>query len=567
MNDPEKNPPADNQQSHARIQRLIPLDDLKKAEPLFWSPGIGTDVWEIFIACFSGDLDAVKRLIGKDPALARCHYEYRTPLSFAVRENRIEIAAYLIDHGADPFGVGGDLIQTAQDRGYTEMEELLTDRYAAIFGASTKGEPVAAAIRDHDLDRVRKLLDESPDLLHAGDRYSNQPIHWATMTRQLEVIDELLSRGADIDAKRGDKARPLQLVNGDYFYRGWRDVPHDWPVTPDDVYRHLVARGAYIDIGMASAKGDIDRVRELLAEDPTLANRLAEYTTYYIGSGAPLKNAAAGGHIEIVRLLLEHGADPNLPEEGIAPRGHALHSAVYRGHIEIVKLLLDHGAYPNVEVESSADTLSAALGEAGYSTPRNQQMVDLLCSHGAARAVHLLAYSNDLHTAAAVFAANPALADDTEALANAADKEDFLRLLLRYQPDLPKRRAVGGGTPEITEMLFRHGMDANYRNWLCITPLHNFAASDDELNAEIFIRHGADVNARDEEFRSTPLGWAARCGKTGMVELLLRNGASLSLPDDPPWVAPIEWANRRGHTGIVDLLTEFERTGFLKSEA
>lgn len=64
------------------------------------------------------------------------------------------------------------------------MERLLTDRYAAIFGATTKGESVASAIRDRDLTRVRKLLDESPELLHAGDRYSNQPIHWATMTRQ-----------------------------------------------------------------------------------------------------------------------------------------------------------------------------------------------------------------------------------------------------------------------------------------------------------------------------------------------------------------------------------------------
>lgn len=94
MNDPDKH---DDQ----RIRRLIPPDDLKKAEPLFWSSGIGTDVWELFLACFCGDLYAVKRLIAKAPALVRCHYEYRTPLSFAVRENWIEIAAYLIDHGAD----------------------------------------------------------------------------------------------------------------------------------------------------------------------------------------------------------------------------------------------------------------------------------------------------------------------------------------------------------------------------------------------------------------------------------------------------------------------------------
>ena len=39
----------------------------------------------------------------------------------------------------------------------------------------------------------------------------------------------------------------------------------------------------------------------------------------------------------MVKLLLERGADPNIPEEGIAPQGHALHSAVCNGDIEIVK--------------------------------------------------------------------------------------------------------------------------------------------------------------------------------------------------------------------------------------
>jgi RNA polymerase sigma factor (sigma-70 family) len=559
--------PSHHPQFIATVQRMIQPEALKKTERLFWSPGIGAEVWELFCACISGDLATVKRLVEKDPALANCHYEYRTPLSFAVRENQVEIAAWLLDHGAEPFGVGGDLIQVAQERGYVEMEQLLTNSYATLFGASNKGDAVAAAIREHDLAQVRKLLDDAPDLLHTGDKFSNQPIHWATMTRQLDAIDELLARGADINARRGDGARPLQLINGDYHYRGWRDVPSDWPTTPSDVYQHLVARGASIDIGMACAKGDLARVRELLAQDPTLANRVADYSSYYIGSGAPLKNAAAGGHLEIVELLLEHGADPNLPEEGIAPKGHALHMAVCNGHYDIVKLLLEHGAYPSVEVESSADTLSAALGEAGYWMARNQPLVDLLCSYGAARPVHLLAHCNDLQTAAAVFAANPALADDTDALGSASGHEAFIRLMLRYQPDLPKRRAIGGGTREITELLFQHGMNPNHQNWLRITPLHSFAAAGDVMNATIFIAHGADVNALEEEFRSTPLGWAARCGKANMVELLLQQGAKLSLPDEPAWATPLAWATRRGHQDIVQLLTEFGQTGTLPADS
>jgi len=360
-----------------KIRRMIRPAALKKNEPLLWSTGMGTDVWELFCACITGDLEAVKRLLERDPSLARCHYEYRTPLSFAVRENQVEVAAFLLDRGADPFGVGGDLLGIARDRGYVEMEKLLEGKYASLHGASSKGETIAAAIRERNLEKVRQLLDESPGLLHAGDARSNQPIHWAVMTRQIDVIDELLSRGADINARRQDGAHPIQLTNGDYGYRGWRDVPKHVVTTPADVLAHLRARGANCDICTAAYIGDLERVRELLDEDPSLANRPADYITYYAGSGTPLQNAAGGGHMEIVKLLLERGADPNLPEEGIAPHGRALYSAVYNGHYEIASLLLERGAYSIPEVESSADVLSIAIMNL------DKRMIELLASYGA----------------------------------------------------------------------------------------------------------------------------------------------------------------------------------------
>ncbi|HSC27115.1 MAG TPA: ankyrin repeat domain-containing protein, partial [Vicinamibacterales bacterium] len=355
---------------------MIQPEALQQNKPWLWSPGIGTDVWAMFCACMTGDLETVKQLAGRDPSLVRAHYEYRTPLSFAVRENQVPVAEFLLEHGADPLALG-DVLEMARDRGHLDMVQLLERKLASLHGASSAGEPVAAAIRDRDLARVCRLLDDSPELLRAGDGRSNQPIHWAVMTRQIPAIDELLERGADIDAPRADGARPIQLTNGDYHYRGWRDVPQEVATTPDEVYRHLVARGAFVNIGMAAFKGDLARVRELLDEDASLANRVDDYNSYYVGCGAPLKNAAAGGHIEIVRLLLERGADPNLPEEGIAPHGHALYSAVYNGHYEIAKLLLEHGAYPNPEVESSADAVWIAIRRGDVRT------LELLASHGA----------------------------------------------------------------------------------------------------------------------------------------------------------------------------------------
>ncbi|MFN0108552.1 MAG: ankyrin repeat domain-containing protein [Blastocatellia bacterium] len=532
-------------------------DDLKKDTPLLWATGKGTDVWKLFCACIDGDLKAVKRLLKKDPSLARTHYSYRTPIYFAVRENQIAVAKCLLAYTANPLSlaVNDSLLEICRDRGYAEMEQLLESNLASAKGASTKGEPIAAAIRAYNLTKVKSLLDAEPELIHAGDEHSNQPIHWAVMTRQPDVIDELLARGADINAARIDGARPIQLTNGDYNFRGWRDVPADWPVTPAQVLDHLRERGAYVDLNTAASIGDVTRVKQLLKRDPSLANKVSEYVTYYIGSGAPLKNAAARGHLEMVKLLLKHGADPNLPEEGIAPRGHALYSAVANGHYEIAKLLLEHGAYPNPEVESSADALSRAISN------NNQLMIELLCSYGAARAVHLLAYYGDVQTAAAVFAANPKLADDPDALSNAAGEghEAFVRLLLRYQPNLPSRVqfpgwSVGAKTPELNELLFAHGLNPSQPDWLHITPLHQFARKGEVEKAKLFLKHGADVNARDEDICSTPLGWAAKFGQLEMVKLLLKHGAKTNLPDDPDWATPLAWAARRGHSQVITLL-------------
>lgn len=562
-----------------KVRRLIRPAGLTGTRKLFWTSGMGADLWELFCACISGDLPAVKRLLEKDPALARAYYEYRTPIAFAVRHNQVEVAAYLLDHGADLFGTSGALVDVARQRGFTEMARLLGAKFASLHDASAAGDAIAEAIRSRDLAKVREMLDENPSLVNAGDSMSNRPIHWAVMTRQLEMIDELLTSGADINAQRGDGARPIQLSNGDYSFRGWVHA-RDAPTTPREVLDHLRARGAYVDICTACYLGDINRVRELLREDPSLANRSSAYVTYYPCSGTPMRNAAGAGQIEIVKLLLEHGADPNLPEQGIAPRGHGLYAAVSNGHYEIAKLLLEHGAYPNPPVESSADAVGIAIARGDL------RMIEMLARHGATweihmhspegvtyadivgtglpRAMNVLAVYNDLDTAATLLTGNPARADDEEALkaAAASGHEEFVRLLLRHQPDLASRVTVSRPR-EMAKLLFEHGMDPNRPNWLRITPLHYFAETSDVESAALFLDHGADINAREEEWSATPLGWAAHHGHALMVEFLLRRGAKTRLPDDPPWATPLALATHRGHEHVVRLLTEYERTGSL----
>src|SRR4029450_8505171 len=103
-------------------------DELKSDKPLVWSAGTGPEVWELFCACAAGDLQTIERLVNANPALVRCHYEYRTPLNIAVRENRMPVILFLLDRGADPFYNGNDLVEMAKIRGLIEMEALLESK-------------------------------------------------------------------------------------------------------------------------------------------------------------------------------------------------------------------------------------------------------------------------------------------------------------------------------------------------------------------------------------------------------------------------------------------------------
>jgi ankyrin repeat protein len=125
--------------------------------------------------------------------------------------------------------------------------------------------------------------------------------------------------------------------------------------------------------------------------------------------------------------------------------------------------------------------------------------------------------------------------------------------MLRYQPDLPKRVGVVKSR-EVTELLFAHGMDPSHADWLGITPLHELSRKGNIEMAKLFLEHGANLHARDEDICSTPLAWAAKFDQTKMAAFLLERGAKANLPDDPAWATPLAWATRRGHMEIAELL-------------
>ena len=498
----------------------------------------------MFDAAIRGDCDGIMALLGKDPGLVRCESSYRTPLHFAVRENQIDAALLLLNCGADATYVSNPEyhhrpLQMAQDRGYDELARLLEEQMFQQWGICPAGDEIAAAFRDRDRDRTVQLIEEHG--IEVADVRGNKPIHWAVMTRQVNWINALLEYGADIDSERPDGARPLDLTNGDYWYRGWRDLHPDAPKDHMAIMSHLLAKGAFYDLTTACRRGDMETVAGLITKDPVAAKRDADYSTWY--SGYPLRSAAKAGELAIVELLLMAGADPNHPEHGLAPFGGSLYDAVQNGHLDVVKMLLQFGANANQEVESSGSAYSAA---------ESDEMKSLLRENGGLHCLFSCCYNGYAEDFAAHCERDPFTANDSRLFGMAAEHglKEIVSIFLKHQPDMWSRcPAYLGKTPEIQDWMVANGWQVNNTGWMGIHAIHH---GDDPEKLQQWLDLGVDVNLIDGEHQSTPLGWAARRGNVELVKLFLANGADPQLAG-ADWAKPIEWAKRRGHRDIVAL--------------
>src|SRR6266446_4296499 len=313
-------------------------------------PELKSDVWDAICAAATGDAEALRRLLARDPNLYRAEYWYTPPIHFAVREGHLEAVRVLLEAGADPaaMGLSGDsLITVARDRGHEAVARLLET--TKDQRGRTAPDPARADHRIHaaavagDAAQVRKLLDADPQLVHRGDGQGGTPLHRAVKASAREVIELLLERGADIHALHGAGGAnaagyaPVDFQPIDMALWGRRrDV---------ETARLLLARGVDQDTVIAAGLGDLEHVSAILREDP---GRIQEARP--CGRRA-LSAAVEFGHHDIARLLLERGADPNWPEGTAAPRGIALHMAARAGDRAMVELLLDHGADPNGSID------------------------------------------------------------------------------------------------------------------------------------------------------------------------------------------------------------------------
>jgi ankyrin repeat protein len=276
-------------------------------------------------------------------------------------------------------------------------------------GDQQEAKPMAAdlvaAIRNGDAAVVRKLLDNGADV-NGRDAEGNTPLILASLYASPECVKLLLDNGADVNA--ANMAGATALIRAATGYEktrvlvaagakvGVRTALGNTPLIlaarragNSRAVRLLLERGADAternDAGVSSvlagaASGDVEAVRLLLdagakADDLPKSSK-PRATDIFARIRTPLMWAASHNDVRMVRLLLDHKADPNQATYFGNPLSHACWSDA----LEAAELLLARGA--NVNARDAIADFTPLHWAAGTEPPR-PQLVKLLLKSGA----------------------------------------------------------------------------------------------------------------------------------------------------------------------------------------
>jgi ankyrin repeat protein len=273
------------------------------------------------LACTNGNAPIIEALLiaGADPNAALLTGE--TPLMTAAHSGNLDAVGVLLKHGANVNAKEPVRQQTALmwalGEKHTEVARKLIEHGADIRATTTLGfTPLLFAVREGDLEATRTLLEAGADPnTTAKDDLS--ALHVATLRGHAKVAALLLDRGADPNAD-GPGYTPLHWAAGTWEteLNGANGIKapadHEWNRMRGVQEGKLELVKALLDRGA-------DPNARLKKNPPRYGFTVAPLTSQPIDS-TPLTLAAFAGETKIMRLLVEHGADPSLrPKNGLTP--------------------------------------------------------------------------------------------------------------------------------------------------------------------------------------------------------------------------------------------------------
>jgi len=170
-------------------------------------------------AAANGDLDAVKKIVEQDPRLVNQDdkYEWR-PIFHAGLRRHYDVVKYLIDWGADLAAHDGYAIHYA---GEVPNNKEVVSLLITYGGLDAHAEPSSEAARQFiyavflaNVPRVNAMLRDNPQLVHERYARGDTALHHATRNGNLEIVEQLVGSGADVNLMTDHGHFPLYCAAG-----------------------------------------------------------------------------------------------------------------------------------------------------------------------------------------------------------------------------------------------------------------------------------------------------------------------------------------------------------------
>ncbi|XP_072239179.1 dynein axonemal heavy chain 12 [Leuresthes tenuis] len=293
----------------------------------------------------------------------------QTPLFLAVERGLLENTSFLLKHGAQPDSHDIDqdsplFIAIRSER--TDLVKLLLQQGSRVNQEGCHGRrPLHEASKLGKAGLVTLLLEAGaqPD---PRSNYGLTPLALAAQGGHLEVVETLLSKGADVLSQAQDEASVL------YEASASGDPAVISLLLEYGADANVPTHTGYLPIHRISHRGYLQALKLLLP--------VTSKADVHDSGMSPLHSAAAGGHTNCIKVLLDAGYDPNdmlppwLQRSFDDERKSALFFAVSNNDMESAKLLLEAGAMAN---QDPIKCLQVALRLGNY------ELINMLLRYGA----------------------------------------------------------------------------------------------------------------------------------------------------------------------------------------